>query len=231
MFTIPDNNWNFMNQERYKKLKKIYENMEEFYPAEDKVLRFLETDFTKLQYIILGMEPYPTAYEKDGILIPEATGRSFEVSSMKDKTWISKFKQSSLRNLLKTVYLNDTGEKKSLSQIREEIQNGQFFIENPAEWFDTMERQGVLFLNASLTVEPNHVGSHSKLWEDFMKDLILHINKNSKAHWLLWGNTAIERISGLVEERCCIKTCHPRLARFVDENCFQYTKNINWVGI
>lgn len=231
MFKIPENNWNFINEERIKELEKIYENIDDFFPREDKVLRFLESDFNNLKYIIVGMEPYPSSYNIGTTVVPEATGRSFEVSSMSTKTWASKFKQSSLRNILKTIYYNEKGEIKKLDDIRNEIENGKFKISNPAKWFDEMEEQGVLFLNASLTVEPYNVGSHTKLWNDFMTNLIKHIDKNSNAKWILWGNDAKLRVYDLVDKNKCILSCHPRLPQFVDENCFQYTKDVNWMGI
>lgn len=231
MFKIYDNNWNFITSEREHELEKIYDavrNSCEFFPIEDNVLRFLKADFNNLKYIIVGMEPYPSSFEKEGIIIPEATGRSFEVASI--NSWQDKFKQSSLRNILKTIYFNDTGTIKSLSEIREEITSGDFKILKPHEWYDDLENQGVLFLNASLTVEANNVGSHTKLWDDFMKSLIEYIDKNSSAKWLLWGNDAKNRVYDLVNHENCILSCHPRLAKFVEENCFQYTKDINWKG-
>lgn len=230
MFKIPNNNWNFINDNKIEELNNIYNSISEFFPKEDKVLRFLESDFLNLKYIIVGMEPYPSSYEVNGIIIPEATGRSFEVSSMINKTWSSKFKQSSLRNILKTIYYNDTKIIKSLYDIRKELEDNTFIIKNPTEWFDSMEKQGVLFLNASLTVEPYNVGSHTKLWDNFMKDLIIHINNNIDAKWLLWGNDAKNRVYDLVDKDKCILSCHPRLAQFVNENCFKYTENINWKG-
>lgn len=230
MFKIPENNWNFINEKRISELKKIHESISDFFPRKDKVLRFLESDFNNLKYIIVGMEPYPSSYEIDGTVIPEATGRSFEVSSMQNKTWASKFKQSSLRNILKTIYYNETGKIIKLDEIRKEIENDMFKILDPTAWFDEMEKQGVLFLNASLTVEPYNVGSHTNLWNDFMTNLIEYINKNSNAKWMLWGNDAKARVYDLVDKDKCILSCHPRLAKFVDENCFQYAKDINWTG-
>lgn len=230
MFKIPKNNWNFINDNKILELNNIFNSISDFFPREDKVLRFLESDFTNLKYIIVGMEPYPSSYEENGIIIPEATGRSFEVSNMINKTWASKFKQSSLRNILKTIYYNETNTIKSLDEIRIELENNSFSIKNPTDWFNSMEEQGILFLNASLTVEPYNVGSHTKLWNSFIKDLITHINNNSNANWLLWGNDAKNRVYELVDKDKCILSCHPRLAQFVNENCFQYTKDINWKG-
>lgn len=246
MFYICGNNWNFLTEEKRNELERIQQEIKEmpvdlgpappygdyghYFPYGENVLRFLHMDFSTLKYVIMGMEPYPTAEwdRETGRCIPEATGRSFEVASLKGKTWASKFKQSSLRNILKTIYLNETGQKKSLAEIREEIESGSFVISDPTDWFDHMEEQGVLFLNASLTVQPYKVGSHRKQWEGFMTDLIDFISKNSEAKWLLWGNDAKTRVGDAVPAEKCIISCHPRLAEFVDMNCFQYADKVNW---
>ena len=75
-----------------------------YFPSKENILRFMQLDLNKVKYIIVGMEPYPSSYIENNQVIPEATGRSFEVSSV--KSWNQKFKQSSLRNILKTIYFN-----------------------------------------------------------------------------------------------------------------------------
>jgi len=233
MFMIPDNNWDFINKEKNKELLKIYDAIKNdgFFPHEDNVLRFLKMDFNNIKYVIMGMEPYPSSYTVNNILFPEATGRSFEVSSMINKTWQDKFKQSSLRNILKTIYYNEEGVIIPLDSIRKKIANKEFIIAAPSEWFNSLEKQGVLFLNATLTVKPGVVASQTIYWKSFMQDLIIHINEKSDAKWFLWGNDAKNAVLPYVDEKKCIITCHPRLAQFVDENCFQYAKDIDWKGV
>jgi uracil-DNA glycosylase len=52
-------------------------------------------------------------------------------------------------------------------------------------------QQGVLMINAALTVEKNSPASHSKLWEQFTLKLIQHLNINtSGVVYMLWGNFA-----------------------------------------
>lgn len=229
MFYIPENNWGFIDEEKIMQLEKIYNSIESFYPKEENVLRFLNTDFANIKYIIVGMDPYPSSYEENGNVFSQATGRSFEVASI--NSWNEKFKQSSLRNILKTIYYNDTGTIKSIEKIREEIISKKFNILQPHEWYDNLEKQGVVFLNATLTVEPGNPNSHVKLWDEFMHDLITYIDKNSNAKWLLWGNDAKNRVFELVRKEQCILSCHPRLAQFVEENCFGKTDGINWKGV
>lgn len=200
-----------------------------YFPNTENVLRFMELDLNEIKYIIVGMEPYPSSFEKSGKIIPEATGRSFEIKSLLSKTWSDKFKQSSLRNILKTIYYNKTNEIIDLETLRKKIEQKEFEIKNPKEWFNNIEAQGVMFLNATLTVEAYNVDSHRKIWETFMIKLISYIEKNSNVKWVLWGKPAQERIIPYIKDNYII-SCHPRLNDFIKENCFAKMKDINWCG-
>lgn len=229
MFNIPDNNWGFLNDERMKELESIYEKVKgNIFPTEDKVLRFLEADYNSLKYVIVGMEPYPTATKIDGMMVPEATGRSFEVASV--NSWCDKFRQSSLRNILKSVIYAKTGEIVSMEKARSLVTKGDVPMMPPHQWFDSLEKQGVLFLNASLTVEPNNVGSHEKLWDKFMTELICHIDKVEGVKWLLWGQVAQNRVLPHIDSNKASLARHPRLNEFIDDNCFKENNAVNWLG-
>lgn len=198
-----------------------------YFPNENRVLRFAETDKTKIKVVIMGMEPYPSSYTEGGKILPVATGRSFEVANIHN--WNEKFKQSSLRNILKTIYFNETGNVVSLESLRKKITEGEFKIAQPKEWFDNLEMQGVLFLNASLTVQQYKVKTHTKLWKYFVTELIKEISKES-VQWMLWGRDAQERVLPLIDETNAVCCCHPRLARFVNENPFAKANEIDWTG-
>ena len=217
------NNWNpFLNNKSISdEMNKIKETLkdEAYFPAADKVLRFLELDPKSIKFVIVGMEPYPTDYEKDGEHYPIATGRSFEVDNVTN--WSQKFKQSSLRNILKSIYFECTGKKESLSTIRKEIEEGVFEISQPKEWFNQMESQVVLFLNASLTVQKYLVNSHNALWKNYMDQLIQYIEEQSHPVWLLFGKDAQIRVLPHVDNTHTVCTCHPRLTEFIDEHPFQ----------
>jgi uracil-DNA glycosylase len=210
-------------------LEEIESKLGEIFPNEQNVLRFLQNDLNKIKVVIVGMEPYPSSFDLNGATYPVATGRSFEIANVTN--WNQKFKQSSLRNILKTVYFNEYGENIPLEDIRKKILNNDFPIKQPKDWFDSLENQGVLFLNATLTVEPYNVDSHTKIWSDFMNDLIVYmVNNNPNIKWFLWGDKAKQRFSPYLNENNMYLSCHPRLANFVNENPFQYEKNINWLG-
>lgn len=53
-------------------------------------------------------------------------------------------------------------------------------------------KQGILLLNASLTVREGKPNSHSKIgWQEFTDNIIKHLNeKNESVIFMLWGNNA-----------------------------------------
>lgn len=202
----------------------------EYYPPEEEVLRFLEVPTDTLTNIIVGMDPYPSWDEIHDR--PQATGRCFEVSELFDAGWEHKIKQSSLRNILKAIHYNETGENPPLAQLREKISSGAFEIASPGQWFPRMEKQGVLFLNASLTVSPGLPGSHAQIWEQFenlLAEYILQVSPD--ARWHLWGNVAQERFSGIVPKESIAACCHPRLAGFVLDNTLKLASEVDWTGM
>lgn len=220
-------NNNFNAKEELNKIEKLIGD--NYFPNSKNVLRFMKLDINKIKYVIVGMEPYPSSFEKNGVIYPEATGRSFEVASLSGKTWNDKFKQSSLRNIIKTIYYNETNEMIDLESLRNKISNGEFVLSNPTDWFDNTEKQGVLWLNATLTVQSYKVDTHKKYWNNFMEEAISYMIKvNPNLKWVLWGQPAKERVLHLVGEEKCICTMHPRLVGFINENCFALMKDICW---
>ena len=199
-----------------------------FFPRADHVLRFAYTNPANLRCIIVGMDPYPShTLGPDGEIIPEATGRSFEVASVTD--WGGKYRQASLRNILKAIYFMERGHAPTMEQLRAELTEGSFPILPPHDWWDSLERQGVLFLNASLTVIPDRPGSHTQYWDDFMTDLMAYLAaKAPHAVWLLWGNVAQARVPAAVTNKIC--SSHPRLPQFVTECPFAQVPTIRWLG-
>lgn len=72
-------------------------------------------------------------------------------------------------------------------------------------------RQGVLMLNAVLTVRSGDPNSHkNKGWEKFTDKVIEVLNKKTGIVFLLWGNPAQKRASGISEDRhTIIRSSHP----------------------
>ncbi len=185
-----------------------------------------------VKYCIIGMDPYPSFNERDGI--PIATGRSFEVSELYGQGWDYKIKQASLRNMLKAIYYNETGTNPQLSVIRDEIVSGAFDILPPTDWFGAMEAQGVLFLNSTLTVEAGKPGSHQKLWEPFRAKLIPYLEQMGCV-FMLWGNNAQTEVpvylSDTAKTTQVLTAPHPRMAEFVTGNTFRDATDVNWTGV
>lgn len=223
---MTDNTISMLNDIEQQLIKDCGNN---YYPEKKNVLRFLNNDASNIKCVIVGMEPYPSYNYIDKC--PQATGRSFEVSELKNQTWDYKIKQSSIRNILKAIYYNEFKEKKSINEIREAISNKEFKIVNPDKWFDNMEEQGVLFLNSTLTYSEKGSNYNKKLWKDFREKLITFLS-NKNVLWMLWGNDAFNEISPYIENKSLIlKAPHPRLDAFVKQNTFQYVKDINWKGL
>ena len=199
----------------------------EYYPVKGRVLRFLDMD-TPVRYVIVGMDPYPSYNERDGM--PIATGRSFEVSELYGQNWDYKIRQASLRNMVKAIYFNTTGTNPPMADVREAISTGDFPIAPPTAWFDGLEAQGVLFLNSTLTVAPGKPGSHQKLWEPFREVLFPYLEA-SGASFMLWGNNAQTEAGAYLSPEARVLTApHPRMAEFVTQNTFRDAPDINWLG-
>ncbi|MBR5753895.1 MAG: hypothetical protein IKX83_05360 [Clostridia bacterium] len=200
----------------------------EYYPQKERVLRFLSME-APVAYVIVGMDPYPSFNERDGV--PVATGRSFEVSELRGQGWDCRIRQSSLRNILKAIYYNETGTNPPLAVVREQIASGAFPIAPPTDWFDRMEAQGVLFLNSTLTVRPGEPGSHRTLWEPF-RALLFPYLEAMDATFMLWGNNAQTEVPPYLSADAKVLTApHPRMAEFVTQNTFRDAKEIDWLGL
>lgn len=119
----------------------------------------------------------------------------------------------------------------SLQNIYKEIRD-DLGIEIPATgnleyWAD----QGVLLLNATLTVRANEAGSHqNKGWEIFTDSVIKKISDlKTGVIFLLWGNFAIKK-SELIDEHkhFILKAPHPSpLARGGFFGCKHFSKTNN----
>jgi uracil DNA glycosylase len=107
----------------------------------------------------------------------------------------------------------------------------EFKILPPKALFDNLEQQGVLFLNATLTVQKNKVDSHTKYWKEFMEELIKFIDSKQNIKWLLWGDKAQNRILPIIDKNNAVCAVHPRIASFVEQNCFKEITSIRWDGM
>ena len=148
-------------EEIIKKLDILY-NHNLITPSKDKVFKcFTECSYNDLKVIIIGQDPYPQ--------LNVATGLAF---ANKEKT---------------------TNISPSLQIIKESLITP--YISNGDKRFDiTLEswaNQGILLLNAALTVEYRRPESHIDLWRPFIVKLIENLSiKNSGLVYILLGATA-----------------------------------------
>jgi len=134
---------------------------------EDVFKAFKLTPLQSVKVVIVGQDPYH-GYEINGSDMttkPEANGLAFSVD--RDiKT------PPSLKNIFKAVE-HDLG------------------IVNTETDLSGWAKQGVLLLNAALTVELDNPGIHNGQWQDFIKRVFFRLNKREdRLIFLLWGNKA-----------------------------------------
>jgi len=134
------------------------------YPPSPLILNaFNQTPFDKVSVVIIGQDPYH-GHDKGKA---QAHGLSFSVPQ-------GVAKPPSLRNIFKEIEA-DLGIK----------MNGEGDL---TAW----AKQGVLLLNATLTVEMGNAGSHQKRgWEEFTDAAITALNEHrERLVFVLWGSYA-----------------------------------------
>ncbi len=141
-----------------------YASGKEIYPAPKDIFRACElTPFDRVRVVILGQDPY---HGPD-----QAMGLSFSVRAEIPNP-------PSLKNIFKEIE-SDLGHKAIA-----EVEHGG----NLTSWAE----QGVLLLNASLTVEQGKAGSHAeKGWQHLTDAMIERLSAQKEGIvFLLWGNFA-----------------------------------------
>lgn len=207
----------------------------DYIPRKENILRFLQQDLSKVKCVWLGQDPYYTLYDNN---TPVANGRSFQPDNLNN--WNDTFSQKSLQNIIRLIHKNYFNiEKyediKKYKEIKLEI-GKTFPIKQPKEWFDSLEKQGVLFLNTYFTTKSGKGNAHRKIWEYFSIELLKYIsNKNKNIVWFLWGNEAISKEKYILSNKI-VKSNHPTFCSskykndFLKSDCFKNIKTINWLG-
>ena len=155
------------------------------YPAPRNIFRAFDLcPFEKVKVVILGQDPYHGARQANGL--------AFAVDERE-------VVPPSLRNIFKEIE-NDLGDQaKSEEVLRPAGRSGDL-----ARW----ARQGVLLLNATLTVRAGAAGSHQgRGWELFTDAAVKALSEGrERLVFMLWGNyakakgTHIDRSKHLVLE-------------------------------
>lgn len=207
-----------------------------FTPAPQNVLRFMNNDLHKIKVCLVGQDPYFSLDGGERVSI----GRAFQPNNLVD--WAQAYRQVSLKNIIRLIHKSYSGiteykEIKKYKEIVAEIEQNKFMIKPPREWFDSMEEQGVLFLNRYLTTELGTANAHRKIWDHFMTEVIQYIDqKRPDMIWFLWGTEATQ-CEELLTKGVLYKSRHPMMCSekyeddFLKAECFRKTMGIvNWLG-
>ncbi len=98
----------------------------------------------------------------------------------------------------------------SLQNIYKELQS-DLGINTPNHGdLSSWAKQGVMMLNASLSVLEHQPNSHAHLWADFTDELILHVSNSCPfVVFLLWGNFAKSKARLIDSHHCVLTSAHP----------------------
>lgn len=196
-------------------------------PGKENIFKVFRYDLNNAKVLLLGMDPYP---QKD-----VATGLSFEVLL---DSWTDTKVNASLKNMLKLIYKSYYGEILSMEELREKITSGEFKLMPPDKIFKEWAREGVIFLNSSLTTKVGQAGAHLKIWKPFTEKLLKFIGEhNPSLTYLLWGGNA-QKFQKFIISGNIIKHNHPAICGklynpddFLNGRSFIETKEkINWLA-
>jgi len=198
----------------------------------ENTLRFLETDLDHTHVIWLGQDVYPA----EGV----ATGRAFEAGNI--KSWLQPFRQVSLKNIVRAIYcayfnIKNYRDIPPYSELKKQIKADKFPLLPPAQWFASLERQGVLFLNTSFTCRIGKPNSHKAIWSHFSHETIKYISaRRPDMIWFLWGREA-QANKDYISTGKIMESRHPSRVNeayeddFLKFDGFSKTDDIiNWLG-
>jgi uracil-DNA glycosylase len=149
-----------------KKLKKL------IFPYSDNIFNaFNFTPVKDVKVVIIGQDPYHSFEELDNQIIPHAHGLCFSVPKESKKI------------------------PPSLKNIYKEIKNDLGYEIPPHGNLSSWAKQGVLLLNATLTVRAHEAASHQKKgWETFTDNVIKKLGEEKEGLiFLLWGKFAQDK--------------------------------------
>ena len=100
----------------------------------------------------------------------------------------------------------------SLKNIYKELQSDLGISMPSSGNLESWANQGVLLLNATLTVKAHEPGSHQKKgWEQFTNAVIKKLSEQKEyLVFILWGNNAQKKIEFIdASKHCILKSVHP----------------------
>jgi len=146
------------------------------------------TPFSKVKVVIIGQDPYHSFEIINNIPIPHAHGLCFSIPTAAKKI------PPSLKNIFK--------------ELNQDLGLSIPTHGNLSNW----AKQGVLLLNATLTVRAHEAGSHQKKgWEIFTDVVIQKLSEQQEGLvFLLWGKFAQDKeILIDADKHSILKAAHP----------------------
>ena len=140
-------------------------------------------DPSQVRCVLIGQDPYPA--------LSRATGRSFEQGDL--NAWVSKASSvaSSLRVLLRMLVAARTGDATVLKMTWSNFVKftATIQLESPRDLFDHLQSQGVLCLNAGLTITryksggaPEQTKGHIPFWKPVVGQVLRSIATRNTGH-------------------------------------------------
>lgn len=144
---------------------------------------FDDISLNQVRCVLIGQDPYP--------LLSRATGRAFEQGDI--SAWPSKSTPvaSSLRNLVRMLVAARTGNSAALTMSWASLVEvaASPSLEPPRELFDRLQLQGVMCLNAGLTITrykaggaPEQKNGHIPFWRPVVGQTLRSIAKRQAGH-------------------------------------------------
>lgn len=205
---------------RDKRAKKIDDEFKTILEKEDRDIypkpeylfaSFNKTPLENVKVVILGQDPYPGFEKCDDIEVPQAHGLSFSIPlGMRNTSSLINI----FANMMKYKHIN-------------KVTDG-----NLEHWAE----QGVLLLNAALTVTKGEMNSHKHLWNWMTDDIIKYISDNTKnVVFILWGAYARDKKKLINEDNHRIyisshpsgQSCHRALGEYPPFSQFDHFGKIN----
>lgn len=178
--------WELVFQESKRDLEdvsKILQEQGEFYPLKADLFRaYHMVKPEDVRVVILGQDPY----HSNGSFGPTAMGMSFSVR-----------RGDSIPPSLRNIFL----------ELKQEIP--EFKIPSHGD-LSSWSSQGVMLLNACLTVRPGEAGSHGKIWNFLLENTMNHIAKfHPNCIYLLWGLPAQKHKEHIPRRSVILEAAHP----------------------
>lgn len=173
---------------------------------------FCETTPAAVRVVVIGQDPYPDRRR--------ATGRAFEDGGAAHHLGVANSLKRLLQSALETAPApqgdrNDDGLIRLEAQIREHLPDQTAMT----HYFNGLERQGVLFLNAAWTfTDSEHRGAHRALWQPVTLRLIENLAaRDQPTVFVFFGRHAqclLSRIEGIWRHAAIVRNEHPSIPAY-----------------